>query len=268
MRPATRQKREGRSVAEINGERIAYARVGKGEPVLLIHSLGTSSALWRTTMAALVETFTVIAPDCRGHGNSSNHGGFSVETAAGDALDLMSALGFDRFHCVGISMGGLIGVTACGRSPQRFLSMVLADSYATVGAAGPLRLAATREKLAATPMRQFAEAYVADTLLKTTPAAVHREVADMITAMSAEHYLQTLASILSADITPLLAGIGCPVLVMVGQDDSRTPVPVSQALARAIANAELVVLPDAAHLAVLDNAAAFNTALRNFLNGQ
>lgn len=143
--------------------------------------------------------------------------------------------------------------------------MVLADSYATVGPAGPPRLLAMHEKLAVISMRQFAQEYVADTILDSTPLEVRSEAVDMIGGMTIANYLETSASILSADITPLLAYIQCPVLVLVGQADRRTPVLVAQALARAVQGAELAIVPNAGHLGVLDNPSAFNGAVQRFL---
>lgn len=251
----------------INGEQIAYREQGAGEPVLLVHSLGTSSHLWASTMAALAPRFRVIALDCRGHGGSSNHGGFTVDAIAEDALAAADALGIVRFHYVGISMGGLFGVAAYARAPDRFLSLTLADSYASVGAAGPPRLAATRELLKTTSMRDFATSYVNDTLMPGTAQAIHEAAINAIAAMSVDDYLQTLEAILLADVSAQLPGIRVPTLLIVGEQDQRTPVATSKGLAAAIEGSELVVAPQAGHLAVLDQPQVFNDALARFLIG-
>lgn len=249
----------------IRGERIAFRRAGSGPPVLLIHSLGTSSALWHSTLAALATTCTAVAMDCRGHGASTNHGGFTLTSTAQDGLDLMTALGFERFSYVGISMGGLIGVTLNSFAPQRLRAMVLADSYASVGFAGPARLEATRTALAVTPMADFARTYVAQTLRSATAAEIHAETTNLIASVSTDTYLQTLEAILLADVSALLTLVKCPTLVMVGDEDLRTPASMSKVLVDSIDGAVLSIVPAAGHLAVLDNPGVFDATLVRFL---
>lgn len=249
----------------IRGERIAFLLVGRGLPVLLIHSLGTSSALWHSTLAASAPTRTAVARDCRGHGASTNHGGFSLTAVAQDALNLMTALGFERFAYVGISMGGLIGVTLNSLAPQRVRAIVLADSYASVGAAGPARLEATRTALAVTPMADFARTYVAQTLRNATAPEVHTEITSIIASVTMDTYLQAVEAILPADVSALLPLVKCPTLVMVGDEDQRTPASMSQVLVDGIDGAKLIVVPAAGHLAVLDNPGVFDSTLVRFL---
>lgn len=251
--------------ARVNGEDIAYRDEGVGVPVIMVHSLGTSLHIWDSTFADLKKHLRVIAFDCRGHGDSTNRGGFSVEAIADDVLALAAALRLKEFHYVGISMGGLIGVTAVSKAPDRILSLTLADSYATVGAAGPPRLAATRETLAKTPMRAFAADYVRDTIMPETPKAISDRTIDVIAGMTAENYMQTLEAILTADVTPLLKMIAVETLVIVGEKDHRTPVAVSEFLAKSIGRSRLVIVPQAGHLAVLDQPAIFNEHLLEFL---
>lgn len=252
-------------VITLRGEQIAYRRAGAGPAVLLVHSLGTSSAIWTSTMAALAGTHAVVAMDCRGHGSSSNRGGFTLDDVARDGLALMSMLGFEHFAYVGISMGGLIGVTLNAIDPTRTSAMVLADSYATVGAAGLARLQATRAALAEHSMAEFAEAYVAQTLRAQTPADTRKMTARLIASMKPEDYLQTVEAILMGDASRALGLIGCPTLVLLGEEDQRTPLAMSQQLVEGIRGAELRVVPRAAHLAVLDNPVCFDAEVAGFL---
>lgn len=252
----------------VNGENIHYREAGAGVPVILVHSLGTSLDLWDSTVVALAANFRVIAIDCRGHGDSSNRGGFSVDAIADDVLAVASALELPDFHYVGISMGGLFGVVACAKAPKRLMSLTLADSYATVGPAGPLRVATTRETLKTISMRDFAADYVRDTLMPATPRSIHEDTVDAIASVQPENYLQTLEAILTADVTPLLRTVLAPTLVIVGENDQRTPVAVSEKLATAIPAAQLVVLPFAGHLSVLDRPDEFNSHLEHFLMQQ
>jgi pimeloyl-ACP methyl ester carboxylesterase len=250
---------------EVNGERLLYVMEGEGPPVVLIHSLGASVHMWRGLIDEFRGDYTLIASDCRGHGSSSNRGGFTVSAVADDLGALTDMLGLGSFHLIGISMGGLIALTLYSRKPESVRSLVLADSYAYAGHEGLRRVAQTREALKSITMREFGERYASDTLLPSTPAEVRRELAEVIGRMSPEAYLQTVESILTEDVTPILSNVRVPTLVLVGEKDRRTPVAVSEHLARSIPGAELRVIPDAGHLANLDNPGAFNAAIRAFL---
>ncbi len=104
--------------ANVNGEQLFYERRGNGPTVVLVHSLGTSSAIWQFLISNLEPRFECIAFDCRGHGRSSRNRSFSVEAIADDILALASALDRQRFHLAGISMGGVICMTAYAKAPD------------------------------------------------------------------------------------------------------------------------------------------------------
>lgn len=249
---------------ELNGEKISFERVGAGTPVLLLHSLGTHAGLWASTLAALSDRFELVAMNCRGHGGSSNRTGFSVEAIARDGLALMAALGHQSFHVVGCSMGGLFAVTLHAIAPLRCLSLTLAGAYATVGAAGPPRIAATREILASMPMAEFGRQYAEDTVISADLGA-KALVAKAIATMTPHDYLQTLEAILTADVSPLLAQIAVPTLVLVGTEDRRAPPVLARALADAVPGAVFREVRGAGHLVMLDESAALIRQLESFL---
>lgn len=254
------------SARELNGERIAFERAGAGSPVLLLHSLGTHAGLWAATMAGLSDRFELVAMDCRGHGGSSNRTGFSVAAIARDGLALMAALGHQRFHVVGCSMGGLFAVTLQNLAPDRVLTLTLAGAYATVGAAGPPRIAATRELLTTISMAEFGERYAADTVVTPEPEQ-RRLVANAIAAMSRDDYIATLDAVLTADISPLLPAIRVPTLVLVGSEDRRAPPEIARRLADAVPQARYRQIDGAGHLAMLDAPEEFVRNLGSFLAG-
>lgn len=254
-----------REFLDINGERIAFRRAGQGPAVLLIHSLGLDGGLWASTLEALSDRFTLVAMDCRGHGASSNRGGFTVAAVANDARTLMEALGHARFHVVGMSMGGLMAVHLAALTPASVLSLVLAGAYGSVGDGAPARIATTRARLATCSMADFGRSYADDTLLPAAGAAARDRVADTIGAMTARDYIDTIESILTDDVTPLLAHITAPTLVLTGSSDFRAPIAKGQALAQGISGARFEIMPEAGHLAVLDVPDAFNTRVARFL---
>ena len=114
---------------EANGETLSYERSGKGPPLLLIHSLGTAAWLWREQIRRWQDHRDVVAIEARGHGGSSNRGGFSVRRVAEDCLALKRALGLAALDIVAISMGGPIAAHIADLDPSAVRRLVIADSF-------------------------------------------------------------------------------------------------------------------------------------------
>ena len=100
-----------------DGARIAYERSGEGAPVVLVHGFGSSRVQnWKSTgwYGALAEAgFSVLAIDCRGHGESDKPHDpllYHHDRMAEDVLNVMDAAGIARAPYIGYSMGGLIGL--------------------------------------------------------------------------------------------------------------------------------------------------------------
>lgn len=102
---------------------------GQGEPLLLLHGLGSSSQDWEQQIPVFSERFEVVVPDLRGFGNSEKPPGpYSIRQYAEDVLDLMDQLGFEQFHVLGYSMGGAIALQLGATSLSRLRSMVVVNS--------------------------------------------------------------------------------------------------------------------------------------------
>src|SRR3954454_3559200 len=92
---------------ELHGHRVAFRRVGSGPEVLLIHGIAGTSALWDALVPTVARSWTVVAPDLPGHGQSgSSDCDYSVGALAATTRDLRFALGEDRATVVGHSLGG------------------------------------------------------------------------------------------------------------------------------------------------------------------
>lgn len=109
---------------------VAYDRRGEGPVVLLIAGTGGSAEEWLPEAAdALAERFTVIRYDQRGTGDTpSTDGLYSTRGLAKDAVGLLDALGIERAHVMGHSMGGRVGQWVALDAPERVSSLVLAAS--------------------------------------------------------------------------------------------------------------------------------------------
>ncbi|HVF40381.1 MAG TPA: alpha/beta hydrolase, partial [Gemmatimonadaceae bacterium] len=108
---------------------VHYEIAGQGEPVLLIHGLGSRSEDWEEQVPAMAEHFRVITYDVRGHGRSSKPAGpYSVAESAADAAALLEALHVGPVHVVGLSMGGMIAFQLMADRPELVKSAVIVNS--------------------------------------------------------------------------------------------------------------------------------------------
>lgn len=250
---------------DANGETLHYVRRGSGKPLVLVHSLGTAAWLWDAEIDHWSKRFDVIAFDTRGHGASSHNGTVTTRAIAADLRDALAALGITSAHFLGISMGGLIITRLYELDPSLFRTLVIADSFHTQGEAGHQRVGALTEKLNGMSMAEYGQVYADETLLPETSRDVHAKLAKGIGETPKDAYIETIRSIFTEDISAPLKTIGVPVLVVVGEKDNRTPPRLSEAIVGLVAGAEYRVVPDAAHLANLDNPAGFRAAVDPFL---
>jgi pyruvate dehydrogenase E2 component (dihydrolipoamide acetyltransferase) len=113
--------------AEVGGRKISYAGTGQdGDVVLLVHGYGGDRNSWLFLQEPLAARYRVYALDLPGHGTSSKDvGDGSVEMLAGTVLGVLNAIGVQRAHLVGHSLGGAVAVAAAARDPLRVSSLTL-----------------------------------------------------------------------------------------------------------------------------------------------
>jgi 3-oxoadipate enol-lactonase len=238
--------------------------------VTLSHSLATDLSMWDPQMKALTARYRVLRYDTRGHGGTdAPAGAYSLEQLAEDARALLRALGVNRTHWVGLSMGGMIGQTLALTAPDLFLSLVLCDTSSRIPAeAKPL----WQERIK-TAETQGMEPLVEPTLARwlTAPFREQRkEVVDrvraMIRATNPRGYVGCCHAIAALDLTDRLSAIRLPTLIVVGEEDPGTPVAASRAIQAQIAGSQLEIIKSAAHLSNLEQPEAFTRAVTSFLS--
>ncbi len=252
-----------------NGIDLNYVVEGEGPWVVMSHSLACNLAMWDEQAAALKRNFRVLRFDTRGHGASdAPKGAYSLDMLADDLLGLLDGLGIARTHFVGLSMGGMIGMTFALKHPGRFDSLVLCDTSSRV----PPEAAPMWESRIKTATEQGMEPLVGPTLQRwfTEPfykssKAMMARVGQMIRSTPVPGYIGCCHAISRHNLTERLGAIKCPVQVIVGDQDVGTPVAVAQVIHDAIPGSELVIIPSASHLSNLEQPQAFNNALTDFL---
>src|SRR5919197_6681477 len=114
------QSHHDRDLYRVPMTELSYFRRGQGEPLLLIMGMGGHHRMWREEFLALLEPhFDVVAYDHRGIGESDRaEGPFSVADLADDVAGLIAALGWERAHVFGISLGGMVAQELVLRHPE------------------------------------------------------------------------------------------------------------------------------------------------------
>jgi pimeloyl-ACP methyl ester carboxylesterase len=257
------------------GRSTRFLEAGAGWPVILLHAFPLNADMWRPQLAQVPEGWRMIAPDLRGFGPVAGDvdavPATTIDDFAEDVDALMDALEIAGAVIGGLSMGGYVAFALCRRAPDRFTGMVLADTKPqtdTEEARAGRRnmIALVRSQGSAAVADQMLPRLLGRTSLETRPE-VARTVRQMIESAPVEAIAGALVAMLGRpDSTATLPTISWPALIVVGGEDTITPVADAEAMQRSIPRSRLVVLPAAGHLSSLETPAVFSTALTDFLH--
>jgi haloacetate dehalogenase len=122
---------------DASGISINVVRGGAGPAVLLLHGYPQTHVMWHRVAPALAEGFTVVCPDLRGYGDSAkpsgggDHLGYSKRVMAMDQVEVMNALGFERFAVVGHDRGARVALRMALDHAERVSRLALLDIVPT-----------------------------------------------------------------------------------------------------------------------------------------
>lgn len=253
--------------------RLALDEAGDGPLLLFLHGVGGRRGNWRRQVEHFGRRCHAVAVDARGYGDSGDVDGPRAFTDfADDVVRVMDALGADRAHLCGLSMGGRIALDCWRRHPGRVTALTLADTSAgSKETQDPARveafLAARRRPLleGRTPA-ELAPELAGQIVGPNASEAARAEIVGSLAALRTESYLRTLEAVTRFTDFPDFAAIDVPVQVIVGAEDRVAPPHIAEAMAAAIPGARLDVIPDAGHIANVEAPDAFNAALDAFLD--
>jgi pimeloyl-ACP methyl ester carboxylesterase len=269
----------------IHGHRVGYRTGGSGPVVVLIHGMAGRSATWRFVMPALVERYTVIAPDLQGHGESEKpRGDYSLGAFACGVRDLLLALGHDRATIVGQSLGGGIAMQFAYQFPERCERLVLVSS----GGLGDevnllLRLLALPGSeyvlpLACTNWLHDAgvnvSGWLANIGLRTSPHLAEMwdsfgSLADAETRTAFVHTLRSVVDVTGQRVSAadrLYLAAHVPTLIVWGDHDRIIPVEQGRAAHDAIPGSRLEIFEGAGHFPHCEQPDRFAAVLSEFMD--
>nr|WP_294170210.1 alpha/beta fold hydrolase [uncultured Sphingomonas sp.] len=246
---------------------IGYAEAGAGGvPLVLLHGVGSDKRVWRPQLQHFAAGRRALAFDYPGYGESAFQPGATRDDFARSILLAMTALGIDRAHLCGLSLGGVVALAMHAAAPERCASLIVADSFALHPEGRAIHdrsLAGSRDP----GMRGLAEARAEALLAPGAPAAIREEVIATMAAIDPAAYALGAAAVWLADQRERAAAVRCPALILCGSEDRITPPALSEELKDLIPHAALVEIAGAGHLSNLEQPAIFNRVLAAFLAG-
>lgn len=240
----------------------------RGPVVMLSHSLAATLAMWDLQVPALTGAgYTVLRYDSRGHGRSGvPRGPYTMEMLCADALGLLDALGLDRVHFCGLSMGGMVGQMLGARHADRLDSLMLCSTAAHMGSPDiwDERIETVRKK----GMPAVADATIGRWFTRSGRERLPLEVKavrQMIVDTPVDGFCACGRAIQAMDQRESIRSVSTRTMVVVGEHDSGTPVSAAEFIHGRIASSVLKVFPDAAHFLNVERADDFNAVLLAFL---
>ena len=259
---------------KVNDITMNYDQQGSGEPLVLIPYLAADNACYAFQVAEYAKHFTCISVDPRGAGETDKpEGTYSTELFADDVSGLMQAIGADRAHISGLSLGAAVGLWLAVKYPQRVKSLslhspwtktdpfiktvveswqVLAKAYGNVTEmiiAGIFPWCFTPELYAAQP--EFIESLAAFCRSRPTQPV--------------DAFIRQSEAVLAHDIESQVSKISAPTQITFGRHDQVTSTRFAEPLQSNIKGSELIVFEACSHAPIYENVAEFNQKSLEFL---
>ena len=224
--------------------------------------------MWDPQMPVLSD-YKVVRFDTRGHGDTeAPDGPYDLDMLADDTRGLLDALGLDKVHFVGLSMGGMIGQMLAIKYPEVLLSLALcATSSRVPEEAWPQwqdRITTANEHGMSSLLDGTLEPWFSTEFISANENLVG-PIRELVRNTPVQGYTGAIGAIMGINVTEHLKPAKVPTLIIVGEDDESTPVAASEAIHGAIAGSELVVIPSAKHFVNVEQSGVFNDALTRFL---
>lgn len=258
-------------IVSANGVDLWVEQEGEGPDVLFISGLADEGACWVDQVAGLKDSYRITTFDNRGVGQSAvPKGPYAITDFAGDTVALMDAVGLDRPHVVGSSMGGAIAQELVLAHPDRVASLVLNGTWCrgdrflhevirswmwTAEHADSIR-----DFLVAVNLWCFAPRIWNDGTMDGWLDAFEQSP----NQQSVEAFCWSAEGLFGHDTADRLGEIRVPTLVTVGELDLVLPPRFSEAIADRIPGSRLVVVPEAGHQPFQEFPDDYNRTLRGF----
>jgi pimeloyl-ACP methyl ester carboxylesterase len=259
---------------KVNDITINYQQEGAGEPLVLIPYLAADYACYAFQVADYAKHFTCISLDPRGAGETDKPAGpYSTQLFADDVAGLMQALGIDRAHISGLSLGGAIGMLLAARYPQRVKTLSLHSSWTKTDPF--LKVVVQGWQTMAKGLGNVTEMVIQGILPFCFTPELYAAKPDYIESIAAfvrgrpvqplEAFLRQSDAVIAHDGQAALGQIKAPTQITFGRHDIVTSTRFADALKNGIGRSEIVVFEGCAHAPIYEKVGEFNEKTLSFL---
>jgi len=248
---------------KINDVDLAYARRGKGTPLVLLHGFPLDHHLWDDVSSLLEDKFELILPDLRGFGESTTvNAPYSMDDYASDIAGLLDQLGIQKAVIVGHSMGGYVALAFAKLYPDRVSGLALISSQ--VIADPPDRKEGRYKSAVDVAEKGIGGVVEAMTSKFTSDVRLQAAARVIMEKQKPDAYIGALKAMAErTDSTSLLSTFKFPVVVVHGEADALIPVARAREVKAALPDSYYVELKDTGHVPMLETAKETADALRH-----
>lgn len=258
-----------------NGIDIDYLVEGQGEPLLMIMGLGGARDSWRYQTRHFRRHYRTVTFDNRGIGKSDKPPGpYTIKMMADDTVGLMDALGIQRAHIVGVSMGGMIAQEVAINHPERVDRLVLGCTFARAGGdANSPEMKKELEAFRSSPQDEASQRRLIGAMAdlsfnrRSTRIFILPLAKVAIRFSSIGGMVEQLKAASGHDALERLKSIEAPTLVITGTEDRLINPASSETIAELVPGAKLVRVQGGGHTFFMEMHDEFNREVLSFLKG-
>jgi 3-oxoadipate enol-lactonase len=266
-------------VALASGLTVSYREAGDGPTIVQVHGLGTGHRNYDLLTPHLERTLHVFDIDLPGYGESDAPlEPRTIREYSEDVAQFIGALGYERVHIHGTSMGGCIAMTLAGRFPELVDRLVVTCSFARLDRAAHIvhatwRAAAELGGIEALALVTSQQGFSRSFWDRSESADTQAAFVDALSSTTPEDFLRDLAAMKDLDLGSEVTRIRAPTLLLGADEDIITPVQAARSglgmtdLERLIPNARLQVFEQCGHFISIERPTDTAAAISDFVLG-
>jgi pimeloyl-ACP methyl ester carboxylesterase len=260
---------------KVNDITMNYERQGTGEPLILIPYLAADNACYAFQVADYSKHFTCISVDPRGAGETDKSAGtYSTEGFADDVAAFMQAIGVERAHVSGLSLGAATGLWLAGKYPEQVKSLSLHSCWARTDPF--LKTVVEGWQTIAKGLGSVPEMIIQGIFPWCFTPELYAARPDYVDQLAAfvrsrpqqplDAFLRQSNAVIAHDALSQLSRISAPTQITFGRHDAVTSTRFADALQNGVKTSELAVFETCAHAPIYENVSEFNERTLSFLS--
>ena len=259
---------------KVNDLNINYDQQGSGEPLILLPFLTADNACYAFQVPEYAKHFTCISVDLRGAGETDKpEGDYSTEMLADDVSAFMQAIGVEKAHVMGVSLGGAVGMWLAVKHPEQVKSLSIhsgwtkTDLFIKTVVEGWQVMANALGSVTELVIRGIFPWCLTPDLYAAQPEYVGSLEAFVRSrpAQPVSAFMQQSNAVLAHDVESHIRQINVPTLITVGSHDLLTSARFANPMKENISNSELIVFEGASHAVIFEKVEEFNQKTLAFL---